>query len=208
MWNYKSRYYVSTTELKHLLIGALLFVLVELSFFIWYIDLSNLLLIFLILLFSPCLFIVHELCHKFVAQNKGFWSEFRLIQDMALLTLISVLSPIKFVAPGATMIGGMPDLRSNGKISLAGPLSNLFLGGLFLATGVLFQQISTSFAIAFYFVSRFSLDLALFNMIPFGVLDGRKVLSWNREIYTIVMIVIVVSWLIHPFNPFFNPIFL
>jgi len=45
-------------------------------------------------------FILHELAHKYVAQGYGLWAEFRLNMTGLLLTAISIVSPIKFIAPG------------------------------------------------------------------------------------------------------------
>jgi len=75
-------------------------------------------------------FIVHEMSHKLVAQRFGSWAEFRMSLPMLFLMLFIVLEfGILFAAPGAVMIyGGKVGRRENGRISLAGPLSNLLLG--------------------------------------------------------------------------------
>ncbi|KPQ43855.1 MAG: hypothetical protein MPEBLZ_01572 [Candidatus Methanoperedens nitroreducens] len=78
-------------------------------------------------------FIIHEMSHKIVAQRFGSWAEFRMSPIMLLLMLVLVYQlGILFAAPGAVMIyGGNVGRRENGRISLAGPLSNLILGMAF-----------------------------------------------------------------------------
>jgi len=109
-------------------------------------------------------FIIHEMSHKIVAQRFGSWAEFRMSPVMLFLMLILVYQlGILFAAPGAVVIyGGNVGRRENGRISLAGPLSNLILGMAFLIINI---------------------TLALFNMIPFGIFDGRKVWDWNKLVY-------------------------
>jgi Zn-dependent protease len=122
-------------------------------------------------------FVLHELLHKFTAQHFGFWSEFRAnYTTLALSILFAYVTHIVFAAPGATMIYG-PDItkRQNGIISAAGPLLNIALGGLYLLLiplgGVLSYIGTYGFAINVW--------LSAFNLLPFGPLDGRKVLDWG-----------------------------
>jgi Zn-dependent protease len=126
-------------------------------------------------------FIVHEMSHKVIAQRYGSWAEFRMSPIMLALMLILVYEfGILFAAPGAVMIyGGSVGRRESGRISLAGPLSNLLLALVFFPllseTGILYE------------IGRYgviiNITLALFNMIPFSVFDGRKVWAWNKLIY-------------------------
>ncbi len=142
-------------------------------------------------------FIVHEMSHKVVAQRYGSWAEFRMSPIMLALMLILVYEyGILFAAPGAVMIyGGSVGRRESGRISLAGPLSNLLLALVFFTllseTGILYE------------IGRYgviiNITLALFNMIPFSVFDGRKVWAWNKLIYlgfvitTIVLLMVFVA---------------
>ena len=92
-----------------------------------------------------------------------------------------------FAAPGAVMISGMVTRKENGHISVAGPAMNFILGLLFLAL-MYFVPVSFSFggrvftemwAIGF----RVNMWLGLFNLIPFGPLDGFKVFHWNKAVW-------------------------
>lgn len=131
-------------------------------------------------------FIIHEMSHKIVAQRYGSWAEFRMSPFMLFLMLFLVYEyGILFAAPGAVMIyGGNVGRRENGRISLAGPLSNLFLGLAFL---LLLSEQGLLYEIGKYGVI-INIALALFNMIPFGIFDGKKVWDWNKTVYLLVVI--------------------
>ena len=132
-------------------------------------------------------FLLHELGHKFVAQRYGCFAEFRSFDQMLLLAIIMSFFGFVFAAPGAVMIHGPVGVRRNGKISIAGPLSNIILALIFLAllflspTGLL--QLIASYG---YLINSW---LALFNMIPFWNFDGKKVLAWNKFVYFTTVII-------------------
>ena len=78
-------------------------------------------------------FLFHELAHKFLAQHYGCTAEFRAFNQMLYLALgLAAVTGFIFAAPGAVMIAGRVTLRENGKISLAGPLTNFILAFVFL----------------------------------------------------------------------------
>jgi len=112
------------------------------------------------------------------------WAEFRITVWGAIITLLSIISPFKIISPGAVMIGGMADRKTIGKISIVGPSTNIVLALLFL---LLFQvsQISIVFGFAFAFGVLINSFIAVFNLIPFGILDGFKVFSWNKVIWAV-----------------------
>ena len=120
----------SPTEKRDLIIGTSIFVLVEMSFAIYY---TNTLIELLILgILTIPLWLFHELAHKFVAQGNGLISDFRLDPNMALFSLFSILLPIKIIAPGVVLSSGEYRLDTAGRISIAGPLTNILIGGIFL----------------------------------------------------------------------------
>jgi Zn-dependent protease len=131
-------------------------------------------------------FLVHELSHKVVAQRYGSWAEFRMNPMMLFIMLFLVYNyGILFAAPGAVMIyGGMIGRRENGRISVAGPLSNILLAFMFLP---LLSEGGIIYEIGRYGV-LINIALALFNMLPFGIFDGRKVWAWNKLVYLLVVI--------------------
>lgn len=143
-------------------------------------------------------FLFHELGHKFLAQHYGFVSEFRA--DFKMLFLIFGLAlflPIIMLAPGAVMVLGRPSRRQNGIISVAGPLVNLALGLFFLGLALAFG-LSGILGTIIYVGMKVNAFLGVFNMLPFWVLDGKKVLAWSKPVYFVVMasllVLLYVAW--------------
>lgn len=127
-------------------------------------------------------FLLHELGHKIVAQRFGCFAEFRASNFMLIFAIIiAFLFGIVFAAPGAVMIFGPVGRRRNGMISLAGPATNLVLALIFFS----FLFLNPTGLIKIITVIGFFINsiLAMFNMLPFGNLDGKKILRWNKTIY-------------------------
>jgi Zn-dependent protease len=167
----------SRTELLHLGIATLLVTAVGLSLNGYrYVSWQ-----FLAIFVSA--FLVHELAHKFLAQYYGSWAEFRAYMWGLVITAISALPimPFKFIAPGAVMIG-LSDRNKFGRVALIGPMTNLVMGFLFLLFAQFYPHYSYLYAGA-----SFNAWIALFNLLPFGVLDGQKIFEWNKIIWGIVM---------------------
>ncbi len=174
----RGKIHFSIKEIKHLTIAALLVIGVGLSlglfsnlFYTDYVMLAT----FTIILTAS--FFLHEIAHKIVAQREGLWAEFRLTLIGAILTLVSSITPFfKIISPGAVMVAGSADMKSMGKTSIAGPMTNITLSTIFLAGTFLFpHQISIALAA---FINAW---MALFNLIPFGILDGFKIFQWNKR---------------------------
>ena len=129
-------------------------------------------------------FIFHELAHKVVAQKYGCFAEFRSFDSMLVFAILMSFFGFLFAAPGAVMIHGPVGVRRNGKIAVAGPLANLVIALGFV--GLFFVPIVGLHGLARY---GFMINtwLALFNMIPFGQFDGKKILAWNRVVYGFVV---------------------
>jgi Zn-dependent protease len=132
-------------------------------------------------LFFTVGFIIHELAHKAVAQHYGLWAEFRLDRFGAVLTLLSAVSPLKVIAPGAVVIAGDTSYDRVGRTAAAGPITNILLAVLLLALAqvVRFSGL-TEAMLAGAAINAF---MALFNLIPFGVLDGLKIFRWNKPVW-------------------------
>jgi Zn-dependent protease len=118
-----------------------------------------------------------------VAIKYGFYAEYRMWPEGLILALITAYFGFVFAAPGAVYIHGQHITREeNGKISLAGPVVNLILAILFLGVAYAFSSVDLLKYLGFlgFTVNSF---LALFNLIPFSVLDGAKVIRWNPIIW-------------------------
>jgi len=194
----RGKIHFSNKEIRHLAVAALLVIGVGLSFIgfpsIFHnshaIDYATLALFTTIFTTS---FLAHEIAHKAAAQRKGLWAEFRLTLTAAILTLLSIISPFfKIISPGAVMVAGFADRESVGKISIAGPTTNIVLSTIFLAVSMLLSQ----YALIFILSAAFNAWIALFNLIPFGMLDGFKVFLWNRKVWALAFTASLVLTLI------------
>lgn len=136
-------------------------------------------------------FILHELAHKVVAQRYGAWSEFRMEPTMLLVAILTAFMGFIFAAPGAVMIFSQYLTRAeNGKIAVAGPMMNVALALLFFALFILSP--TGIVGLIGKFGMMINAWLATFNLIPFGVLDGRKVLAWDRRVYGVALSIAIV----------------
>lgn len=143
----------------------------------------NFLIIFAIALFTAGLgFLLHELMHKYVAQNYGLFAEFKASYNMLWLAIAFSLFGFIIAAPGAVMISGNVTRERNGKISLAGPMTNIILALIFLILILVFR---TEGILGYFFEFGLTINslLAAFNMIPMMPFDGAKVIAWDKKIY-------------------------
>ncbi|TRO52467.1 hypothetical protein E2P61_03660 [Candidatus Bathyarchaeota archaeon] len=184
----KGRIYFSPKEVKHLSLGTLLVIGISLSFGFSSFGQPNWAFIFSALAAIITLsFFTHEIAHKITAQRRGLWAEFRLTLWGAILTCISILLPFKIISPGAVMISGPASMDEIGKISIAGPLTNLIFSTVFLGLTVVPSPYSWIFAVGAFFNGY----IAVFNLIPMGILDGFKIFNWNKTVWASIFAVSV-----------------
>jgi Zn-dependent protease len=145
-------------------------------------------------------FLIHEIAHKIMAQQAGMWAEFRLTTWGAVLTLVSVFLPFKMIAPGAMMIGGQsPSAKDMVKISVAGVITNMIFAATFL--GLAFGLPISEYSGMLFFSGYINSFMALFNLVPFGVLDGYKLFLLNKTVWAIafipsVILTVISGWII------------
>lgn len=145
-------------------------------------------------------FFVHEMAHKIVARKYGCWAEFRADMRGLLFALVFSFFGFLFAAPGAVYILGNVSREQNGKISLAGPGSNLAIAGLVAPFALLaldgVPALVEDVAFSLYFFSTF---LAIFNLIPVAPLDGSKIWAWSKPIFlctiAVAGLMFVLAWL-------------
>ncbi len=130
-------------------------------------------------------FVAHEMAHKIVAERLGFWAEFRASTYGLMMALFTSIIGFIFAAPGATVVGGMSgaDRRNWGRTSLAGPLTNVAFAAVFYGASIAAFQLGSvvfKWLLVLAFINAW---FGTFNLFPFGVLDGRKVFSWNRGVW-------------------------
>lgn len=131
-------------------------------------------------------FMGHELSHKFTAMHLDYFSEYRMWPQGLFLALFLALATggrILFAAPGAVYFASRwlfqshPTRGDVGRIGAAGPAFNIIAGAVSIA--LLF-----SLGIGFlYLLALFNIWLAIFNLIPFGPLDGAKVFRWDLRVW-------------------------
>jgi len=146
---------------------------------------------------------LHEIAHKAVAQRYGHWAEFRYNPMGLMLAFVFAFIGFIYGAPGATYISGYVTNEQNGRISAAGPLTNIVLGSGFMGLSAVLEVAGTSTGILVARVileaaALINLILAGFNMLPLMPLDGAKVWAWNKGAYVgiigIVAALVVVGW--------------
>ncbi len=134
-------------------------------------------------------FILHELGHRLIARRFGYFAEYSMSPKGLMVALGFSLFGFIFAAPGAVMIypkattwgTNSLDRQKVGLISAAGPITNIGLAILFLVLDVIQPNL------LFTLGAQINTWLALFNLIPFGPLDGVKILKWNKGIWLITI---------------------
>lgn len=134
-------------------------------------------------------FLLHELSHRFFARRYKCHAEFRLWKvGLMLAVLFALISNGGFVfaAPGAVVIFESVDVwgsvrplgkKRYGIVSIAGPVTNVVLAGIFFAANAFHASEIFTFAM------MVNIWLAIFNMLPIPPLDGSKVFAWDRRIW-------------------------
>jgi len=179
---------MTSKELEDLVISALLLALafgIALSGGIHaFFDPRSLLIVSLKAVVSVSLgFVLHEMGHRFVARRFGCFAQYTMWPIGLMLALACSLFGFVFAAPGAVMIypGTDPQGRATltrekiGLISIAGPVMNICLGGVFLLLNAAYPMSLLSLG------AQINAWLAIFNLIPFGPLDGAKIIGWNKK---------------------------
>jgi Zn-dependent protease len=181
-------------ELKDLVISALLLALafgIALSGgYGAFLAPQNLLLVSLMSLVAVSLgFVLHEMGHRFVARRFGYFAEYAMWPTGLILALVCSLFGFVFAAPGAVMIyprasaWGRATLtrEKTGLISIAGPAMNLCLAVIFILLNMSYPMLLFSLG------ARINTWLAVFNLIPFGPLDGAKIFRWHKGAWLVAI---------------------
>jgi Zn-dependent protease len=137
-------------------------------------------------------FFTHELSHKIVAQKCGLWSEFRMYpRGLLLSVVIAFFTGLVFAAPGAVMFRGNANPSDTGRIAAAGVSANIVIA---VFTYVLYHFIFSDMGLwgtLIGFICLVNLLLATFNLLPFGPLDGKKVMMWKETVWFVLFAVSV-----------------
>ena len=129
-------------------------------------------------------FLIHEIAHKIQARKYGCWAEFRASPSgLRFGVLLAAILGIVFMAPGAVMVAGNTTREQFGKVALAGPVSNVVLWCLGLASAVAFGGAGGIADDVIYYWMWANGILGALNMLPFGPLDGKKIKTWSDVMF-------------------------
>jgi Zn-dependent protease len=120
-------------------------------------------------------FLLHELAHKVVAVHYDQVAAFRADYGMLFIAIMGGVVGFVFAAPGAVHHRGWLSEREGGLIALAGPAVNVVLVPVFAGLSLLEPALWRGVWV--------NALLAVFNLVPFGALDGKTVLSWSKPAY-------------------------
>jgi Zn-dependent protease len=195
----------SNAEEKHILVASLVVVFAGIltNFFISpYQPLVNPSPLFFVITVPAYLvsFLGHEIAHKFMARRNGLWAEFRTNLYGLMLTAVSSVFLVKFLAPGQVIIHGNGNKEMMGGISLVGPGFNLAIGTMLIILSRFPAHFLGSILVQ---IAWFNAWMALINLIPFGTLDGTRVFDWDKTRWgislagSILLVVLSYYYLIH-----------
>ena len=159
------------------------------------------------ILAATLVIVPHELAHRAAGRRMGCFARFTLDERGFLITtflnLVFAAMSVFGILFGAVFFSGYTLIscifgrsRSNdGLIALAGPLTNMALGVL---TSILVHFVPP-FTVPWIILQEtasLSVWVAFFNLLPFGPLDGRKVMDWNSTVWATAFVVSLVLWFI------------
>ncbi len=125
-------------------------------------------------------FLLHEIAHKYFAQKYHCQAEYHSFDLMLVVAIITSFFGIILAAPGAVFIQGHITKKQQGIISTAGPATNVLLAILalpffFLTTGLIYHIATIMLTV--------NAILAVFNLLPLSIFDGKKVFEWNKIVW-------------------------
>jgi Zn-dependent protease len=191
-----SIWHFSKTEINHLTLATLAFTLALAFMFSGGIlgalsDPSAFLVygVLALITFTPG-FLIHEIAHKIQARKYGCWAEFRASPSgLRFGVLLAAILGIVFMAPGAVMVAGNTTREQFGKVALAGPVSNVVLWCIGLASAVAIGGAGGIADDVIYYWMWANGILGALNMLPFGPLDGKKIKTWSDVMFWLWLII-------------------
>lgn len=137
--------------------------------------------------------ILHEYGHRFVARYFG--SDARIIANDGMLIfgiVLALLAGFLFFAPAA-VVHNIMDKRKGGIVAAAGPVINMVLALLFAALLLFAPTLGIDGTVLNVLRAGYLINalLGLFNMLPFGPIDGAKVLEWSAVAWGVLIVVAI-----------------
>ena len=191
MWSTADRTLMSPAELSKILVSAGVLALA------FTIAMQGGLTTFLFALLTVGIgFVGHELAHKFMAMRFGYWAAYQIWPLGLVIALVFSFVGFIFAALGAVQIFGRGMSRDEqGLISLSGPAFNIVLAVIFMALGTV---VSGFYGRMLGLGAQLNALIALFNCLPFSILDGRKILYWDKGMWVLAVavagVVLLLTW--------------
>ena len=192
MWSTADRTLISPAELSKILLSAGVLALA----FTIAMPGGDLTTFFFALLTVGIGFVGHELAHKFMAMRFGYWAAYQIWPLGLLIALVFSFVGFIFAALGAVQIFGRGMSKDEqGLISLSGPAFNIVLAVIFM---VLSMAVGGLYGRMLGFGAQLNALIALFNCLPFSILDGRKIMYWDKGMWVLTVVVagvvLLLSW--------------
>ncbi len=170
----------SRKEFRDITIAILLFILAFLRFYqprlVTGNSSVNIIILATIGFGASLAFLVHELAHKLMATYLGSAAEFKLEPIGVAITAISALAGLPVIVPGAVNITSfVTEKETIGKIALIGPMTNIamaLIARLFSWSELVWLNVLFAFV----------------NLLPFFILDGRKIFRWSRLVWSVAFV--------------------
>jgi Zn-dependent protease len=83
------------------------------------------------------------------------------------------------------MISGPARMDEIAKISVAGPIVNIVFSSVLLGAAF----VPNPYSVLLLLLALWNGFIALFNLIPMGILDGYKIFSWDKTVWALVFTV-------------------
>ncbi|MFW9947320.1 MAG: hypothetical protein ACFFDX_10900 [Candidatus Odinarchaeota archaeon] len=205
---FKGIFLAHKSEFLHFLIGVILIFIVGLISFYKIIFSGYVWALFMLAGFYATAFLFHEFGHRQVAVHFGLQTKFRLLTfgmiltgitiAMGIFTLVSGSAALPGLAlPGAVVVLGLDKVsRKTGLCKAAGPIVNLIYGSILFAISFFIPTSFFPLNLLIGMAAYFNFMLGAFNMLPFGILDGQNIWKWNKIVYFLLMISLVVLLII------------
>ncbi|MFX1327764.1 MAG: hypothetical protein ACFE91_06430 [Promethearchaeota archaeon] len=191
------------SELFHFIIGvSLIFLIGILTFYPSLINTGYEWGIFMLATFYATAFLFHELGHRQVAIHFGLQTKFRLLTFGMILTVSGLifglyslfgggLSFPTLALPGAVVVLGLSKIdRTTGLCKAAGPTVNLVYGLILFTVSFIIPTYPLNSLIGL--AANLNFMLGSFNMIPIGILDGQNIWKWNKKVYIVLALSLLV----------------
>ena len=139
-------------------------------------------------------FVLHELGHRVVARHYGAQARFWSNDGWLVISIVCAFAGFLIAAPGAVWHSGFLTKKQSGLVAAAGPIVNMVLAVLFLIGSLLMYRFGSTrsgfgFFLAVALQAGFQINswLAFFNMLPFGPIDGAKILNWSTPVFAVML---------------------